>query len=223
MDDPNLAAGSLRDALAGIARTNGWGTTRRYIWRALCGAARRHQLDSLRILDVACGAGDLAVWLAQRARQRGLHWLVEGCDKSLVAVKFAAARATDAGLHSLRFFSHDACDPLPSSTYDVVLSTLFLHHLAEDQATEFLGNVAAAAEHAVLIDDLRRSAFGYALARLGSTVLTRSPVVRIDAPLSVQSAFSESEALSLFTRVGMHGATLRRHWPERYLIAWEKS
>lgn len=223
MDDPNLLVAEHHEALKGLARTNCWGTTRNHIWRALNTIARRRGLNTLRILDVACGAGDLVIWLKQQATQRGLNWLVEGCDKSPIAVNYAAKRAADAGLRSMRFFCHDAFEPLPSQTYDVVLSTLFLHHLAEEDAINVLRNMATATKNALLVDDLRRSSLGYALARLASAILTKSPVVKVDAPLSVQAAFSETEVLSLFARADLLGARLSRHWPQRYLITWEKT
>ena len=124
MDDPALLVAAHQQALTGLARTNCWGSTRRHIWRTLCGIARRRNVNTLRILDVACGAGDLAIWLKRCAQQRGLHWLVAGCDKSPTAVEFAAERAAAAQVRSLRFFCCDALAELPSATYDVMLSTL---------------------------------------------------------------------------------------------------
>ena len=47
-----------------------------------------------------------------------------------------------------------------------------------------------ATRHAVLVDDLVRSRLGFALVLAGSYLLTRSPVVHTDGPLSVRAALS---------------------------------
>lgn len=222
MDQPSLAKSAHEQALRGLARTNCWGTTRWHIWKAIRNIARKRQLSALRILDVASGAGDLAIWLKQQSQRRGLNLLIEGCDKSPTAVKFAAAQASLAELSSIRFFCCDVLhDPLPA-TYDIITCSLFLHHLDDVEGVALFTKMAAAAKHAILVDDLRRSLIGYSLARLGCAALTRSPVVHVDAPLSVKAAFSENEAKELLIRAGLHGAAIRRHWPQRYLITWEK-
>ena len=77
-------------------------------------------------------------------------------------------------------------------------------------------------DRAVLVDDLVRTRLGFALVWLGSYLLTTSPVVHADGPLSVRAALSISEALELAERAGLHGSTIRRHWPERFLLSWRK-
>jgi hypothetical protein len=99
---------------------------------------------------------------------------------------------------------------------------LFWHHLAEPDGIKLLERMAAAARRAVLVDDLVRSRLGFALVWVGSYLLTRSSVVHTDGPLSVRAALSLAEARELAERAGLHGATIRRHWPERFLLTWRK-
>lgn len=222
MDQPGLDPRAHEQALRGLARTNYWGSTRQLMWKAIREIAGRRKLNSLRVLDVASGAGDFAIWLKQRSERRGLKVLIEGCDKSATAVAFASRQAAAVGLDSVRFFCCDVLNDPIASRYDVVTCSLFLHHLQEREAVAFLAKLACASRHAVLIDDLRRSVRGFGLAWLGCATLTRSPVVHVDAPLSVRAAFTEKEVQDLIAAAGMGGAVLRRHWPQRYLINWEK-
>jgi 2-polyprenyl-3-methyl-5-hydroxy-6-metoxy-1,4-benzoquinol methylase len=222
MDQPDLDRAAHERALRGLARTNCWGSTRRIMWKAIRDIARRRRLDELRILDIASGAGDFAVWMKRQCERHGLKVLIDGCDKSTTAVEFASRQAAAAGLEAMRFFCCDVLnDPLPS-TYDVMACSLFLHHLDETEAVALLAKLAAAARHAVLVDDLQRSVRGYGLACVGCAALARSPVVSVDAPRSVRAAFSEREVRALLSSAGWQGAVVRRHWPQRYLITWEK-
>ena len=75
----------------------------------------------------------------------------------------------------------------------------------------------------VLINDLIRSRVGYLLAYFGTRLLSRSRLVHVDGPLSVAAALTCSEALRLADRAGLKGASLSRHWPERFLLSWRKA
>jgi 2-polyprenyl-3-methyl-5-hydroxy-6-metoxy-1,4-benzoquinol methylase len=174
---------------------------------------------AIRVLDLACGGGDVAIALACRAARAGLDLRVEGCDLSERAVRFAGERAARRGA-AVRFFTLDARSGTIPADYDVLTCSLFLHHLGDAEAVGFLGRMAAAARRLVLVDDLVRSRVGYALAWLGCRLLTRSPIVRHDGPVSVSSAFTLEEVRDLAQRAGLAGARLTRHWPSRYLLSW---
>jgi hypothetical protein len=104
--------------------------------------------------------------------------------------------------------------------FDVVTSSLFLHHLSRHQAERLLRKMGGAARQMVLIQDLRRSAIGLQLARLAARVFSRSAVVHTDAPRSVQAAFTLSEAGQLARDAGLTGATVVSRWPFRFLLSW---
>ncbi|MFO8238760.1 MAG: hypothetical protein R6U00_11050, partial [Prochlorococcaceae cyanobacterium] len=131
----------------------------------------------------------------------------------------------------LRFFQADAlADPWPqgpeaasSEGYDVVLCSLFLHHLDGDEAERLLALMARRARRLVLVNDLIRSPLGFALAWGGTRLLSRSPVVHTDGPLSVRGAFRLAEVAAMAERAGLAGAELRRCWPERYLLSWRRN
>jgi hypothetical protein len=80
--------------------------------------------------------------------------------------------------------------------------------------------MAAAAHRLVLVDDLVRNRRGYLLALAGCHILSSSPIVHFDGPTSVAAAFTPGEALSLAERAGLHGTSLTRHWPQRFLLTW---
>ena len=223
MDEPSLDVSEHARALAGLRRVNWWSRSAAIVCPALrslateCSAAR-----PLRLLDVACGGGDVTTAIARWARLAGLPIRVSGCDISLTALEIARRRAGSLG-ESIEFFQHDVLNqPLPEE-FDVVMCSLFLHHLKEADAVRALRSMAEAATRAVLINDLVRSRSGYLLAMLGTRLLSRSRIVHVDGPLSVAGAFTPQEALLLCEQAGLSGATISRHWPQRFLLTWRRS
>jgi hypothetical protein len=102
------------------------------------------------------------------------------------------------------------------------MCSLFLHHLQTEDAKGLLSRMAEAARRMVLVNDLRRTRLGYALAYFGSRLLSRSRIVHHDGPQSVRAAFTSEEIGNLALEAGLEGATITHHWPERYLLSWRK-
>ena len=221
MDQPGLDAAEHARALRGLSRINTFSGSAGILWPSLRDLARAAGADGIRVLDIATGAGDVPLRLWRKARHLEVRMRIAGCDRSSVAVETARRRAADAGA-DLDFFRLDLfAEPLPAD-YDAIACSLFLHHLHESQAVELLRRLAAAARRLVLINDLARGFVGYTLAYLGTRVLSRSPVVHTDGPLSVRAAFTPNEAVALAWQAGMTGATVERRWPCRFLLAWAK-
>lgn len=221
MDQPGLDAASHRAALRALARLNVVGRGAGLLWPPLAALAREMLPRPPRVLDVATGGGDVVVRLARRARRAGLGITFDGCDRSDVALDHAARHAQARGI-DIRFFRADALDgPLPPG-YDVVMCSLFLHHLDEEQALKFLRGLREAAGRMVLVSDLERGGLSLALVRIATRLLTRSPVVRTDGPRSVEGAFTLAEARALAERAGLFGASVARRFPCRYLLTWRR-
>jgi SAM-dependent methyltransferase len=222
MDRPDLPAAVHEHALDGLARLNRFSGSDRNLWRPIHRLASEGPERPLRILDVACGAGDVLVGLARRARRAGIALDLHGIDFSPTAIDHARRRASAAG-ESIHLTVADAlAGPLPDG-FDIVTCSLFLHHLGDDHAVDLLRRMAAATHRLVLVNDLRRTAPGWLLAATACRLLTRSPVVHVDGPLSVARAFTAPEALALAGRAGLHGATVERRWPFRFLLTWDRT
>ena len=101
--------------------------------------------------------------------------------------------------------------------FDVVVCTLFLHHLAVAEAQTLLANMCEAAP-LVVISDLRRCSVGYAIAHAACRLLTRSSIVHYDGPQSVANAFSLAEMRSLCRAAGLADAIVRPVWPWRIFV-----
>ena len=95
---------------------------------------------------------------------------------------------------------------------------LFLHHLTDAEAVSLLAALALRTRHLLLVNDLDRGWWGHFVVRLGSFLLTRSPVVRFDGPASMGGAFTRAETRELAARAGLDGATVGWRWPCRWLL-----
>lgn len=219
MDDPDLDRESLAGAFAGLACLNRFSCSARLIWAPLVAMARREGLAQLSVLDVATGGGDVPIALLRRARGCGIDLRVTAIDRSATALEFAARQARRAGV-PIDLRPGDAVqDPLPEG-YDAVVCSLFLHHLTDAQAPALLRAMAKSARRLVVASDLVRSSGGYAVAWAATRMLTRSPVVRVDGPLSVRAALTLAEARTMARDAGLAGAVVRRRFPFRFVLTW---
>jgi len=218
MDSPELDPARFVGSLRGLRRVNIATGSARILLPSIEAKARTD--GPLRVLDVACGGGDVAIALSKRLNALGVE--VHGCDVNPLAVEHATEAAKRVA-SAASFFRLDAVeDPIPSG-YDVVMSSLFLHHLSESHAREFLGKAAEAAGRMILIHDLVRGRAGHLLAYIGVRALLCNDVCHEDGPRSVEGAFTIAEAKALADAAGLDGCSVERRFPFRFLLSWRKS
>ncbi len=228
MDDPSIDPVEHRRALLGLRRVNKLCQTGKQVAKEILAVAKKFNRTSLTVLDIGCGSGDVAVDVARRLGGQ-IACKVIGWDISQTAIDYANQSWLTVQVRSSPFkrshveVSFQQADVFQSQEqkFDVVYCCLFLHHFTEQQAVPVLARMKLLATMSVLVDDLERTRLGYALAQIGCRLLSRSPVVHFDGPQSVRAAFTESEARELATQAGLERCTIRRHWPERFLLRWD--
>lgn len=221
MDQADLDESAHHQALRGLQRLNFWSGSARILWRPIYSLTSQIRDRPIRILDLACGAGDVPLRLWRKAQRAGVPLEIDGWDVSPRAIQCSKQIAIQAGA-DMKFFIRNALkDDIPPH-YDAIVCSLFLHHLAELEAVRLLQRMAAAARHLVLVNDLLRHPIGLLLAQVATQLLTRSFVVHVDGPRSVAGAFSMAEAQQLAERAGLRGATVSKRWPFRYLLSWRR-
>lgn len=221
MDQPGLDRREHGAALDALGRANIISRTASAAWPAILGAARTARRRPIRVLDVACGGGHVAVDIARRLARAGVAAEVLGCDMSAVALDYARTLAARAGVQQVRFVQLDVLrDPWPTG-FDVVHCSLFLHHLADDEAVEMLKRMKAAASALVVVSDLKRTDLGYLFAWVGCRLLSTSRVFHVDGARSVAAALTPSEAGALAEQAGLGGAIVEDCWPQRFLLTWQ--
>ncbi len=221
MDRPDLEPNLHRRALRGLATLNFLSRSVGILWPCIFRLAGRLGRP-VRILDVATGGGDIPLELWRRAQETGVQVDILGIDISPIALEVAQVRA-EKEQAALRFAQVDVLndDDLPGD-HDIVICSLFLHHLDVNDAIPLLGRMAAAARHLVLVNDLVRSWGGLMVVAAAARLFTGSPVVWTDASRSVRAAFTVNEMHELARSAGMHDVRLTRHWFCRMLMEWSR-
>jgi ubiquinone/menaquinone biosynthesis C-methylase UbiE len=216
LDDPAALAGNLRDLGRMNRRLGGVDVS-----AAAIDALAAHR-DELTMLDVGTGGADIPVALIERARARGRRLRVVGVD-SRPEVLAAAVRANPAiaALDGLELHVGDGrALRYPDRSFDVAHASLVLHHLDADGAVEVLREMGRVARLGVVINDLQRSRLGWIGAWLIVHLLTRNPLTRNDAPLSVRRSYRPTEMAGMLRAAGLIPVrTVRGAFGQRYAIA----
>ncbi len=217
MDDPHLAPVEHRRALEGLARINKLTRSAQLFLPIIKELQAEIAPKPLRILDVATGSGDIPAALQQLVIRHAFPIQLSACDISPLAID--EARAATSGVH---FFVHDVLkDPLPGE-YDLVICSLFLHHLDHAEQLHLLREMARVTHRGIALNDLVRSRLNYSLVWIASRLLSRSPIVHEDGPLSVRAALTIPEMLALAQEAGLDNSTVKSCFPSRFMMTWKK-
>ena len=108
--------------------------------------------------------------------------------------------------------------PFKEKSVDIIHSSLFLHHLEENQSNAILEHFSKIAKYGIVINDLRRSLRALIGIKFLTLLFSRSELVRNDAPLSVRKGFSKSELVKLMTKTAFSNYEIIRKWAFRWIV-----
>ncbi|MBO0911249.1 MAG: methyltransferase domain-containing protein [Acidobacteria bacterium] len=200
---------SLRD-LESFNRLLGGVTTTRELIHAVAG---RTEKTTLSMLEVAAGNGLVPAVAADRLRSLGITLRTTLLDRARTHLPSNGA--------SLKVVAEALKLPFADFSFDLVSSTLFLHHLPPQEVVEFVRESLRVSRIAVLVNDLIRHSVHLALAYAGLP-LYRSRITRHDAPASVKQAYTPGEMRELLLRGGASKVTGGTRFLFRMgLVAWK--
>ncbi|HEY9755850.1 MAG TPA: methyltransferase domain-containing protein [Oculatellaceae cyanobacterium] len=233
MDDPSLPEADHRDALEGLRRLNKISSSTSILWNVLTKIASEYNRSDnhraegyrpLRVLDLATGSGDLLVELARlsdSAQEPQNRFDFTGLDISQTAVNIAQQNARQAGT-AVQFQKADIMHDRISSGFDIVMTSLFTHHLDPDGIEVLFRKVYESDAKVFIVNDLVRSTLSFALVWLASRIVTRSHVVHFDGPVSVRAAYTPHELREMAAAAGLSNCSTELHPPCRQLLIWRR-
>ncbi len=168
------------------------------------------------VLDVACGSGELLRHIAHHARRTGGSARLTGIDNH--ELSFARVSEHD----DVEFMLGDAFSlPFADGSFDFVISSLFLHHLPDEQIPHALAEMSRVARRSIFIIDLHRHRAAYALYKLFCFAFRISPLVTEDGSLSILKGFKPKEMLEFGSYAGLNRVSVRRSAPFRLILEAE--
>jgi ubiquinone/menaquinone biosynthesis C-methylase UbiE len=211
MDADNVDPHELQNALRFIRRINRF---LRYNACVVNAVGERFEPTMTSVLDVGAGSGDLLVELHHKHPSLTLI----GLDRHAATVSHGAT--LDATQRAgVRFVRGDALAlPFSDASIDLVVSTMFLHHLPDEVAVAALAEMKRVARRGVIVADLLRRRRAYAWISLFT--LFSSPMIRHDARVSVAHAFTLEEARTLARQAGMDDAEVTTTFGHRFLMTY---
>jgi 2-polyprenyl-3-methyl-5-hydroxy-6-metoxy-1,4-benzoquinol methylase len=175
-----------------------------------------HPTQPLRIVDVGFGGGDMLRRVACWAERRGIAVQLTGIDLNPYAA--LAAReftGSDAGIEWITGDAFSYTQPT-----DVVLSSLFTHHLSEPEIVRFLVWMEAVAQRGWFINDLVREKIPIQLFTVLSKLARWHRFVQHDGPVSFRRSFREADWQRMVSAAGipLTAITLQRWTPGRLCV-----
>ena len=178
----------------------------------------RRSSEPLRIVDCGSGYGDMLRKIDAWARRRGIEVELTGIDLNPWS-RAAALKATDPS-RPIRWVTTDLFDYRPDKPIDIVLSSLFTHHLTDDQVAGFVIWMEATAQVGWFVNDLHRHPLPYYVFRLWSRLARWHRFVQNDGPISITRAFVPADWHRLLARAGIPegAAKVSRVFPFRLCV-----
>jgi SAM-dependent methyltransferase len=221
MDDPDASPDDLLACFRDLARVNratlGYRPTLSFLERA---ARSRAPHRPLHILDVGCGYGDHLREIARWADRSRLHVNLTGVDLNPQAI--SSARKASEGLFSISWVTANAFTYEPNHEVDLVLSSLFTHHLDDAEIVRFLRWMERTAGLGWFINDLHRHAIPYHSFRLLSRAFRWHHFVQNDGPISIARAFAHEDWRRLVDAAHLDRGTVRVDWWAPFRLCVER-
>lgn len=169
------------------------------------------------LLDVGSGGGDTLRFIARWAKRKGLKVRLIGLDYKQEAIDYA--RVQSSAYPTIEFVLSDYrdLDQLPVRP-DILISSLFCHHLDDDQMMEYVGLIARNARLGFVINDLHRHRLAYYSIKWLAALFSRSYLLKNDAPLSVWRGFSKKDLEGYFRQAALQGVQTTWKWAFRWLV-----
>jgi len=223
MDEP-CSYHDLRACLKDLAEVNRTTVAYRPTLQWLEQFARSpFQERSLHIVDIGCGGGDMLRQIERWAMRRQIAVKLTGIDLNPYAVR--AAREFTAAGSRIRWIIGDAYSiDTTAESIDLVISSLFTHHLEDQEILRYLTWMDRVAQRGWFISDLRRSWPSYFGFKALAMAVDWHLFIRHDGPISIRRAFRLAEWRQYIEASGLprHSIRIDAHWPGRISVSRKK-
>ena len=200
MDEP-CSRDELRACLRDIEKLNRWFLGYRPVLSWLDSLHCSRSMKPLRIMDIGCGHGDLLREIDRWASKRSISVKLTGCDVNPETIAIAAEASPRSS--GIEWVAADVFSLNGRGAVDVVVSSLFTHHLAEKDVVRFVRWMEQHTQIGWFINDLSRAPIPYWLIKAFSRVAGLHQFVQHDAPVSFRRAFVADDWRRICSAAGL--------------------
>ncbi|HEY2469789.1 MAG TPA: methyltransferase domain-containing protein [Terracidiphilus sp.] len=220
MDKP-CSCDDLRACLRDIEKLNRWFLGYRPVLHWLDSLNPAKARGPIRILDVGCGYGGLLRAIERWAVKRGICVQLAGCDLNPDAIAIAAEASPKT---KVEWIAADVFRLDGRGSVDLVVSSLFAHHLSESNVVRFVRWMEDHAQIGWFINDLSRAPIPYWLIKAFAKVAGLHHFVQYDGPASFRRAFVPDDWRNICAAAGLRDTdmTIEPWKPARLCVSRTK-
>jgi 2-polyprenyl-3-methyl-5-hydroxy-6-metoxy-1,4-benzoquinol methylase len=138
MDDLTMTGELLGDTLDQLANINRWLGGNSVTLKGLKKILKNEQKNRpITVIDLGCGNGDMLRKVANYGKKEGYNFKLIGIDANEYTVNYA--KKLSQNYDEINYLQQDVfSNEFKNISYDIVLSTLFLHHFTENEIVDVL-------------------------------------------------------------------------------------
>ncbi len=165
------------------------------------------------IIDLGCGNGDLLRVIAEFGKKMAFKFNLIGIDANVHILSHA--KELSQYYREISYIHQDvlASDYKPLHC-DIVLATLFLHHLSEENCLQLLSKQLEKTKLGIVINDLHRHPLAYYLFKFVCLGIN-NPMVRNDGLISILRGFKKEDLQQMSNKLNVKSSITWR-WAFRY-------
>lgn len=161
----------------------------------------------LHIVDVGCGGGDMLRRFERWSRGHGVAVKLTGIDLNPYAAR-AAREFTEAN-SEIEWITGNAFSYQPATPIAIVISSLFTHHLPDEEIVRFLAWMERVAQRGWFINDLHREKVPYYGFKALAWLMRWHRFVRHDGPVSIRRSFRRADWEQYCATAGLDAGAVR--------------
>jgi 2-polyprenyl-3-methyl-5-hydroxy-6-metoxy-1,4-benzoquinol methylase len=174
-----------------------------------------HRNSIVTVCEIGCGGGDNLFAVKKFCDKKNISVNFIGIDMNTECIAFAKQQYPQ--LNCEWICSDYAKVDLQHRKPDIIFSSLFCHHLTDEQLVQMLQWLQLNSK-GFFINDLQRHWLAYYLIKYLTKFFSKSYLVKNDACLSVARSFIKKDWQLLFQTAGINDYTIQWKWAFRYLV-----
>jgi 2-polyprenyl-3-methyl-5-hydroxy-6-metoxy-1,4-benzoquinol methylase len=191
--------------------------------RATIRAFRKLNSDrkEINVCEIGCGSGDNLLAIDSWCKKRKIKAIFTGIDINPSCISIARSKSPNGNFNFItsdyRNFVFGDFKP------DIVFTSLFCHHLQDEELIPLLKWMMNNSILGVFINDLHRHPLAYYLIKWLTKFFSGSYLVKNDAPLSVLRGFTKNDWRLLMNKSGFKDYLLLWQWAFRWVVIIEQT